>query len=208
MAGSVDVSLLATGAWAMSAAIALSMQQQRPWRSAALAAGGIGNPLVSLYKTSDDRFLSLVMLQGFAYWPDFCQHIGRPDLVADPRFASHEKLFANAAEAKGIIQQEIASRPLKEWVERFATLRGQWTVVQDTLEVAADPQMRANGYLVSAETRAGVPFELVASPVQFDGEPGRTRRAPEFNEHGDEILAELGFAQERVIELKISGAIA
>ena len=68
--------------------------------------------------------------------------------------------------------------------------------------------MRANGYLVGAQTRDGTPFELVASPVQFDGEPGKTRRAPEFNEHGDEILAELGFDQNRVLELKISGALA
>jgi crotonobetainyl-CoA:carnitine CoA-transferase CaiB-like acyl-CoA transferase len=208
VAGSVDVSLLATGAWAMSAAIALSLQQQQPWRAAAVSARGAGNPLVSLYETSDARHLSLVMLQGFAYWPDFCEHIGRRDLVADPRFGSHEKLFANAADAKQIIQQEIGSQPLLYWVERFKTLRGQWTVVQDTLEVAADPQMRANGYLVAAQTREGRPFELVASPVQFDGERGRTRRAPEFNEHGDEILAELGCDPDRVLELKLAGAIA
>jgi crotonobetainyl-CoA:carnitine CoA-transferase CaiB-like acyl-CoA transferase len=208
VAGSVDVSLLATGAWAMSAGIALSLQQERPWRSFPMSAGAPGNPLVGLYETSDARYLSLVMLQGFAYWPDFCEHLGRPQLASDPRFDSHEQLSANAAEAKQIIQQQIGSYPLEYWVRRFETLRGQWTVVQDTLEVAADPQMRANGYLLSAKTREGTPFELVASPVQFDGECGRTRRAPEFNEHADEILAELGFDQERVLELKISGALA
>jgi len=207
VAGSVDVSLLATGAWAMSAAIALSLQQGRPWRAAATA-GALANPLVSLYETSDGRYLSLVMLQGFAYWPDFCEHIGRRDLVTDPRFGSHEQLFANAAEARRIVQQEIGSQPLAYWVQRFETLKGQWTVVQDTLEVAADPQMRANGYLVGTQTRDGTPFELVASPVQFDGERGKTRRAPEFNEHADEILAELGFDQDRVLALKISGALA
>jgi crotonobetainyl-CoA:carnitine CoA-transferase CaiB-like acyl-CoA transferase len=208
VAGSVDVSLLATGAWAMSAGIALSLQQGRPWRAAATSAVGAGNPLVSLCQTSDDRHLSLVMLQGFAYWPDFCEHIGRHDLVTDPRFGSHEQLFANAADARRLIQQEIRSQPLAHWVERFKTLKGQWTVVQDTLEVAADPQMKANGYLVGAQTRDGTPFELVASPVQFDGERGKTRRAPEFNEHGDEILAELGVDQQRVLDLKISGALA
>jgi crotonobetainyl-CoA:carnitine CoA-transferase CaiB-like acyl-CoA transferase len=208
VAGSVDVSLLATGAWAMSAAIALSLQQGRPWQAAAPSAGGPANPLVSLYQTSDARHLSLVMLQGFAYWPDFCEHIGRRDLVADPRFDSHERLFANAADAKRIIQQEIGSQPLEHWVRRFETLKGQWTVVQDTLEVAADPQMRANGYLLAAQTREGTPFELVASPVQFDGERGQTRRAPEFNEHADEILAELGFDHDRVLALKVAGALA
>jgi crotonobetainyl-CoA:carnitine CoA-transferase CaiB-like acyl-CoA transferase len=207
VAGSVDVSLLATGAWAMSAAIALSLQMERPWRSAAMATNGPGNPVVGIYEASDKRYLSFVMLQGFAYWPDFCEHIGRPELVSDPRFSSHEKLFANAADARQIIQQEIGSQPLKYWVEKFQTLKGQWTVVQDTLEVAADAQMRANGYLLTAQTREGTPFDLIASPVQFDGEPGETRRAPEFNEHGDEILGELGFDQDRILELKIAGAV-
>lgn len=207
VAGSVDVSLLATGAWAMSAGIALSMQLKRPWRAAAMAAG-LTNPLVSLYQTSDGRYLSFVMLQGFAYWPDLCEHIGRRDLLTDPRFASHEQLFAHAADARQILQQVIGSQPLAHWVERFQTLRGQWTVVQDTLEVVADPQMRANGYLVGAQTRDGTPFELVASPVQFDGASCPTRRAPEFNEHGDEIVAELGIDEERALQFKISGALA
>jgi crotonobetainyl-CoA:carnitine CoA-transferase CaiB-like acyl-CoA transferase len=44
--------------------------------------------------------------------------------------------------------------------------------------------------------------------VQFDGRPGQTRRAPEFNEHGDEILAELGYDPEQVLQLRISGALA
>ena len=68
--------------------------------------------------------------------------------------------------------------------------------------------MRANGYMVSAETSQGVPFELVSAPVQFDGEPGRTSRAPEFNEHADEILEEVGIDAEKAIQLRIDGALA
>jgi crotonobetainyl-CoA:carnitine CoA-transferase CaiB-like acyl-CoA transferase len=80
--------------------------------------------------------------------------------------------------------------------------------VQNTTEVAADPQVRANGYLATARTRGGTSFELVASPVQFDEAPMPTRRAPDFNEHGDEILLSLGLTMERILELKAAGAIA
>ena len=31
---------------------------------------------------------------------------------------------------------------------------------------------------------------------------------PEFNEHGDEILRELGFEMDRILELKAAGAVA
>ena len=42
------------------------------------------------------------------------------------------------------------------------------------------------------ETADGKPFRLVAAPVQYDEQPATPGRAPEFNEHGDEILGELG----------------
>jgi crotonobetainyl-CoA:carnitine CoA-transferase CaiB-like acyl-CoA transferase len=202
----IDVSLLAAGSWAMAAAIALSLQTGEPW-SLPTSAGGPGNPLTGLYKTSDARFVSVVMLQGFKYWPDFCEHIERPELIRDPRFDSAENLSKNAGEAKEIIAEVLGGATLAEWTERFSTLAGQWAPVQNTLEVAADPQVRANGYMVQTATREGVEFELVASPVQFDEETTETARAPEFNEHGDEILAELGYDTESIIGLKAAGAV-
>jgi crotonobetainyl-CoA:carnitine CoA-transferase CaiB-like acyl-CoA transferase len=43
--------------------------------------------------------------------------------------------------------------------------------------------------------------------VQFDEEPTPTRRSPDFNEHGDEILQELGLDMEQIIELRVAGAV-
>jgi crotonobetainyl-CoA:carnitine CoA-transferase CaiB-like acyl-CoA transferase len=205
----VDVSLLATGAWAMASGIAISLQSGQPWGIAAMAGGsGPKNPLSGVYKTRDDKFVCLVMLQAFKYWADFCQHIDRPELVGDTRFATAEGLSENAAAAREIITGVIAGGTLAEWTQRFSTLKGQWAPVQDTLEVAADPQVRANGYMQETATRDGTRFELVASPVQFDEAPTATNRAPEFNEHGDAILEELGYDWDRIVELKAAGGVA
>jgi crotonobetainyl-CoA:carnitine CoA-transferase CaiB-like acyl-CoA transferase len=203
----VDVSLLSMGAWAMSSAIALSLQMNRPWSTPMPGGTGSFNPLVGIYGTSDERYVCLVMLQGFHYWSDLCAHLDRPELATDPRFDSAENLTANAAEAVAILQEAFATRTLAQWTERFQTLKGQWAPVQNTLEVAEDPQMRANGYMARTATREGTEFELVSSPVQFDAEPTPTERAPEFNEHGDEILQELGMDMDRILELKAAGAV-
>jgi crotonobetainyl-CoA:carnitine CoA-transferase CaiB-like acyl-CoA transferase len=48
---------------------------------------------------------------------------------------------------------------------------------------------------------------LVASPVKFDDGPDELRRAPGFAEHTDEVLGELGVDDDRLLELKIAGAI-
>jgi crotonobetainyl-CoA:carnitine CoA-transferase CaiB-like acyl-CoA transferase len=204
----VDVSLLATGVWAMGAAIALGLQTGEPWSPlSSTKGGGPSNPLTGIYKTSDNRWISVVMLQAFKYWPDFCRHIGKPELVADERFNSHEKLSANAGAAREIIAAAIATQTLAEWTARFSSLEGQWAPVQNSVEVAADQQVRENGYIAAATAADGTEFELAASPVQFDGQPTATSRAPGFNEHGDELLREIGFDIERVIELKALGAI-
>jgi crotonobetainyl-CoA:carnitine CoA-transferase CaiB-like acyl-CoA transferase len=205
----VDVSLLSTGVWALGQAIGLSLQSGTPLQMPPV--GGhfaVTNPLVGSYRTSDDRFVSLVMLQAFAYWPDFCDHIGRSELARDPRFDTVEHLAKNAMAAVEILREVIGSKTLAEWTQRFQTLRGQWAPVQNTLEVAADPQVRAMGYIAPAETADGIPFELGATPVQFDEQPTPTARSPLFNEHGDEILQELGMDWDQIIELRAAGAIA
>ncbi len=209
-ATSVDVSLLSVGLWAMSPAVALSLQTNSPWRAPSGSGGGGGpsNPLVGVYRTEDGRFIAMSCLQGFYYWPSACRVVGREDLIADERFTSHELLAANAGVAREILTSVFASAPLAEWRERLASFDGQWSIAQDSLEVVEDPQVVANSYLGETINAAGIPFNLVTVPVQFGGVAASPHRAPEFNEHCDEILASIDVGPEDVLELKIEGVVA
>ena len=53
-----------------------------------------------------------------------------------------------------------------------------------------------------------MPFTLVTTPVQFAGEPSPPKRAPEFNEHCEEILAGIDCGAEEMLELKVAGVVA
>ena len=56
------------------------------------------NPLAGgRYKTSDNRWLLLALLQGDKAWPIFTKAIGRDDLAADARFGNEQSRAANAA---------------------------------------------------------------------------------------------------------------
>ena len=98
-----------------------------------------------------------------------------------------------------MIQAVIAGKTLSGWTQRFQTLKGQRSPVQNTLEVAADPQVRNNGYMASAVTKDGREIELVAAPVRFDEKPTQTARAPELNEHRDQIRRQIGLDEKRII---------
>jgi crotonobetainyl-CoA:carnitine CoA-transferase CaiB-like acyl-CoA transferase len=203
----VDVSLLGTGLWAMGQAIGLSLQLGMPWRPPAADQMGM-NPLTANYATADGRTIAVTCLQAGKYWPTLMPLIGRPELATDPRFADHEALLANGAEAVALLTEVFAAATLEEWRGRLDTWDGQWAVVQDTLEAATDPQTIANGYLQDCATASGTPFQLVAAPVQYDEVPAVPARAPEFNEHGDEILGELGLDWDAIVDLKVRGVVA
>jgi crotonobetainyl-CoA:carnitine CoA-transferase CaiB-like acyl-CoA transferase len=165
------------------------------------------NPTVGMFETADGRWINFTMLQPGRYFADVCKHLGLEHLLEDERFQTAEGLMANANEAGQAVADAIRGKPFSYWVEHLQTMEGQWAPVQDPLEVAADPVMEHNGYLLPIVDADGKERKLVASPVQFDETPPTITRGPQFAEHTDDILRELGKSEEEIIQLKIDGAV-
>jgi crotonobetainyl-CoA:carnitine CoA-transferase CaiB-like acyl-CoA transferase len=203
----VDNSLLATALWATSASM--------------LAAGlfGIGkmpsfdrlqvpNPIVNTYRTSDGRFLSLIMLQADRYWPELVTKIGHPELVDDERFADAASRAENRRECVEMLDTIFATRTFDEWRALLMDIEGVWAPVETPGELLEDPQVLANGYVREVVSQSGTTFRMVPSPLQFDETPPDLTRAPDHGEHTDEVLGELlGLDTEQLLDLKLKGAI-
>ena len=164
------------------------------------------NPTVGSFRTSDGRFITLMMVQPSRYFADTCRHLGLEHLLDDERFHSPEGIIANANEIGQHIAAAIAQKPYDHWVQHLQSLEGPWAPAQNLLDIVADPQMEANGYFVSVVDADGNDRQLVANPVQFDETPVTTTRAPQFAEHTDDILRALGKSEDEIIQLKIDGA--
>jgi crotonobetainyl-CoA:carnitine CoA-transferase CaiB-like acyl-CoA transferase len=201
----VDLSLLGLGSWAMGSAIAGSLQTGAPWQP--MQRTPATNALAGTYRTGDDRFLSLALLKGFYEWPDLCRCLGRPELVEDPRFDSPDHFIENTPACVALLDEIFGSASLEVWSRRLADLEGVWAPFQDTLEVAADPQILANGHLADVVSADQSPFQLVGNPVQFDETPASVSRAPEAGEHTERALLDLGFDWETIASLKRKGAV-
>ncbi|QLL08905.1 CaiB/BaiF CoA transferase family protein [Mycobacterium vicinigordonae] len=207
VARTVDISLLGVGVWAMGVAVNAALISGQPWIANPSGANVVPhNPLTGFYCTSDNRYLGLSMLQAFRYFAEFCARVGVPHLAADERFASPELLAKNGAAAAAVLREAIAAQPLGYWRTALADFDGQWAPVLNTAEVATDPQVRANGGIVPV-AQDGETYDLVASPVLFDETHLRLDPAPQFAEHTEMLVLELGGDWDRIAALKDAGAI-
>ncbi|MGD0880547.1 MAG: CoA transferase [Acidimicrobiales bacterium] len=202
----VDVSLLGLAMWQLSPDIVASgLYGGDPMPKFGRSASP--NPLVGSYRTSDDRFITLMMLQSDRYWSEFCTLVGRPDLITDERYADGGSRFANREECIRTFDELFASKTYEEWKAILANLSGAWAPVQMASELVDDPMVAANGYLARVDRDDGQSYDLVANPVQMDEKADRLVAAPGHGQHTDEILLELGLDWDAIIACKESGAV-
>jgi crotonobetainyl-CoA:carnitine CoA-transferase CaiB-like acyl-CoA transferase len=203
----LDVSLLAVGAWTTQFSVNMAMLMGGPLPKSERRTQAPGNPLTGAYRTSDGRFVQLSMLQPTRYWPEFCRSMGLDVHAEDTRFSTMESMAANADTAFEIVAEAIGKLTYTQCKEALDRGTGQWAPVQDAWELANDEALIANGRIADIVDSEGNSQKLVANPVKFGDEPVTMSRAPQFAEHTDDVLRELGLSDDRLIELKIAGAI-
>ena len=153
------------------------------------------------------RLITVTILNG-AHWPGFCRAIGRDDLTTDPRYALRDERMKNNAGYEEEIQATFSSLTYDEWCRILRDSDTPWAPVQSAHEVAQDPQVSANNYLLSLETDEGVSYRLAGVPVEFDETPATPGRAPEVGQHTEEVALELGLTWDQIIELKLADVLA
>jgi crotonobetainyl-CoA:carnitine CoA-transferase CaiB-like acyl-CoA transferase len=205
----VDISLVGTGMWAMGAGLTAAMlASDSDAAPAPMAGAAFINPLVGVYRAKDGGSLMLTMLQGHVYWADTVEHLGRPELATDERFATPEAFGQNAEDARAALQEVFETATLEEWRDRLASMKGQWGPFQTAQQIPGDPQVEANGYVVDVDAGDGSRFRLVSNPVQFDEQPPSLRKGPEHAQHTEEVLLEMGLEWDRIAALKEAGAVS
>jgi len=201
----VDASLLGAGMWAMQPSL--------------VGANMVGadalpkfshfdptNPLVEMYRTADQRYIALNMLEADRYWIGLCEVLGQPELAADERFQDMASRRKHAGDCVRALDEIFASRTLAEWTTILQQQEGQWDVVRTVSQLNHDPQASANGY-ISTIAHGGRTLTAVPAPVQFNEEDHPLSPAPEYAASTEEILLEMNYDRSTIARLKESRVI-
>ena len=196
----IHVSLYHTGVWTLAADIEgalLGVPMPRYERHK------VRNPLASIYKTKDGRWLQLIMLQSDLQWPGFCRAIGRPELQVNPMFENILARAVNCEQLTRLLDEVFAAKTLTEWEPLLRENKCIFSRVQTPTEVTTDPQAIINGFFSEVEHPVAGKIRLVNSPVQFQQNPAQIRgAAPETGQHTEEVLIELGYTWDDISRLK------
>jgi itaconate CoA-transferase len=132
-------------------------------------------------------------LQNEREWAAFCSEVlRRPDLRADPRFASNSRRSAARAELHGIIAGTFAPLTADEVMARLDAAQIANASMNDMHDVWAHPQLKARNRWTEVATQAG-PIPALVPPGQSSSDCARMDPIPALGEHTEAILRDLGY---------------
>lgn len=146
----------------------------------------------NVYKTKDGKFITLGALEP-KFWNQFCKTIKREDLIP-------EQLGENQEDLKNTLCDIFKQKYQKEWLR---TLTDVCAPVNSLEEVFCDPHVLQRDMLCRIDHPATGVINQIGIPVKLSDTPGEMRTPPPlFGEHTEEILADLGYSQKEITELK------
>ncbi len=160
-----------------------------------------------IFATSDGQQM-FIGITSDGQWKRFCEIFKQPALAADPKLATNNQriearpwLVPKIAEVfKGHGRDELERLCLEADISFAPVARPQ--------DLFDNPHLLANGSLAPTTLPGGVRTRLPLLPFQMFGwRPPLLRDAPEIGQHNDEVLAEIGYDEAAIADLKAAGML-
>lgn len=160
----------------------------------------------NVFRTADGYMVAGVWGAGEA-WPRFCEALGRPDLIDDPRFLDNKMRVERRDVLVPLIEEVTVTQPTAVWEKRFRDVHVLFGPVLDFPSLLSHPHVEQAGIVTSVEhpTSGTVPqlapvLKMSETSPQIAGPP------PLHGEHTREILAEIGYSDAEIEDMIGSGA--
>lgn len=142
-------------------------------------------------------------------WENLCSRVlGRNDLLDDPRFLTLKDRNENHAALQDEIEKTTREKDTETWVDLLnagGVPCGKVRTVKEALELE---QTKAREMVVEMEDALRGRIKMLGIPTKLSATPGKIRLMPPLlGEHTEEILKEIGYADEKIRALKADDII-
>ncbi len=145
----------------------------------------------NVYTCSDGPFM--IGANNDAIFARFCQAMGRPELAADERYATHLARGANQTELDSLINEWTTTLTVDELdalMIEYSIPAGRVYTAKDMLE---DPHFQTREAIIEVETEGHGPLKMQNAFPRFSKTQGGVRRTAPVTpgQHNTEVMAEL-----------------
>ncbi len=155
----------------------------------------------SVYKTSNGHIN--IAASGEGNWRRLCKALERNELADDVRFVTEVKRGENRIELNAEINKTSVSYSSAALIEKLNAAGVPCGPIYAMNEVFADPQVQHLGIAASVEHPNLGQINLVGQPVNLSRTPAAMKSAtPELGQHSAAILAELGYTEAQISQLR------
>jgi crotonobetainyl-CoA:carnitine CoA-transferase CaiB-like acyl-CoA transferase len=164
--------------------------------------GHPGNPApFGMYQT-ENGYITIAM----SPWPKLVQALGDESLM---RFNDPQVLYDQRDEIHGVIENITKTKTTEYWLEIMLSLDLWVAKVNNQTDVENDEQVIHNKTFVEVEHPKAGKMKVTNIPFSMSETPGSIRLpSPMIGEHGEEILAELGYDKNKIEELRMANIIS
>jgi len=160
------------------------------------------------FKTADQDIN--VAAAGDNMYNRLCNALGAPHLIDKTEYKTFKSRAENKAQLNAEIEAILTTRPAADWIEILNQAGVPCGPVNTIDQVFSDPQVEHLGVVHHVDHAKLGKLAVVGQPVSLSlaPQPETFRHpTPEPGEHTDEILREVGFAEEEIARLRSANAI-
>jgi crotonobetainyl-CoA:carnitine CoA-transferase CaiB-like acyl-CoA transferase len=160
------------------------------------------------FRCGDGKLLAVHLSSQPKFFEAIAAALERPDLLRDERFATRDLRIKNFGDLTRILGEIVGTKPRSHWMQVLEDNDVPFAPVHDLQDVLDDPQVRHLGTFYRQAHPTEGDITAIHRPVLIDGaREERALPAPTLGEHTEAVLAELGYDENKIAELRAASVI-
>jgi len=152
------------------------------------------------YETLDGHICVLAVND--EQWRRLLPTIGRPELLADPRFCTVDGRMTNINQVYGVVSDQMKTQTTAEWHRRLDAIDIPNGPVARFEDMLSDAYLNETGFFHRYEHPSEGPMLTTSVPTQFSATPGGIHLPPpRLGEHNAEVFGAIGYGAEEIANL-------